>query len=181
MQCFENVGNKNGLKPDIWASIQFSGDNVWSMPLIKHHPWAKLFNYRSLCRQLISRLYLKNKEKKTQKLLFTLHSQQQPLLSTWPFSFLSILTFFSPCTVQFFFTFSSRILTGYPSECWDSNFCRRQEVLSLCWFFYRRWISIQSRCQDWKKTCLFKGANPAVSMSFVFWCWQDGGDLSNTF
>lgn len=65
MQCFENVGNKNGLKPDIGASIQFSGDNVWCMPLIKHHPWAELLNYRILCMKAYKSVLFKkqNKEK----------------------------------------------------------------------------------------------------------------------
>lgn len=111
MQCFENVGNKNGLKPDIWASIQFSGDNVWSMPLIKHHPWAKLFNCRTLQKAYKSAL-LKKQRKKSQKLLFTLHSQQQPLLSIRPFSFLSILTFFPLVLFNFFLTFSQEFSQG---------------------------------------------------------------------
>lgn len=153
MQCFENVGNKNGLKPDIWASIQFSSDSIWSMPLIKHHPWAKLFNYRTLCRRLISQLYLKNKEKKSQKLLFSLHSQQQPLLSTRPFSFLSILTFFPLVLFKlFFFTFSQKFSQGTHLNVRILIFVEeRKYVLSLCWFFYLRWISIQSGASIGKK------------------------------
>lgn len=111
MQRFENVGNKNGLKPDIWASIQFSGDNLWCMPLIKHHPWAKLLNYRSLCRRLISQFHLKkqNKQKKKgKKLLYTL---QQLLRTTKPFPFWRVLTLFSTSSFLIvFLTFSSKFL-----------------------------------------------------------------------
>lgn len=110
---------------------------------MKHHPWAKLLNYRTFCRMLINQFYLKNKTKKVPCTL------QQPLLNK---ALLNLPLSPPPHTFQLCFYFFAEVLTRYPSEFCVLIVSSRWKAPSLCWFLYPRRGSVQYTSQDRENT-----------------------------